>query len=123
MKSRSATIGSWLYENLSSQAQFSSSASYASASQPTEMFQGSVISPFGQPDEELFPLDPPMHFQPQRAVVYSQPQLGSSSSYAVGSDSSAAMLPLLSSYDDAPSLQPPVVPTSLPPNPYNQPPF
>lgn len=124
MKSKPATTQSWLYENPPSEGHFSSSTGYESQLQATEMFQGASFLPFVQPDEDLFPLESAaVHFQSQQgAVVYSQPQVGPSSSYAVSSGSSA-MLPPISTYDDTPPLQPPIIPTTLPPNPYNQSPF
>ena len=108
----------WLYGNvpsLPSGEHFSSSTTYESP--PTEMFQSTAYLPFVQPEEDLFSLESAVHFQSQqRAGVYSQPQAGPSSSYG-----SSAMLPPVSAYEDiVPPLQPPV---TLPPNPYNQPPY
>lgn len=119
VKSKSAATGPWLYQNPPSR-HFSSSASYGSPSQSTEVFQSPTFLPFVEAEEELFPLESAVHFHPQRVGTYSQPQAGPSSSYAVGS-SSTALLPPISTYDDTPPLQPPVVPTTMP-NPYNQPP-
>ena len=122
MESKPATVTRpWVYENLPSEAgQFSSSTSYESQPHPTELFQGATILPFVQPEaEDLFiPLESAVHFQPQQqGVVYSR--ASGSSSFGSGSSS---ILPPISSYDDTPPLQPPVIPTTLPPNPYNQPP-
>ena len=120
MKSKLVTAGPWMYEN-PTEGQFSSGASYGpSQTQPTGMFQHTLL-PFVQAEEELFPLEPVVPFQPQGAIAYSQPQAGPSSSYAVGS-SSPAMLPPISTYGHDPSMQPPAMPTTLP-NPFNQSPF
>lgn len=124
--SKLATTGFWLYENPPSEAQFSSStSSYQSQPQATaEVFQGPTFLPFVQPEEELFPLESTVHFHSHRAVAYSQPQAGPSSSYGGAGSTTSPMLPPISTYDDTPPLQPPVMPTThLPPNPYNQPPF
>ena len=122
MKSKPATTQSWLYENPPSGGHFSSSTSYESQLQPTEMFQDANFLQFVQSDEDLFPLESAtVHFQSQQGTgVYSQPQVGPSSSYALRSGSSA-MLP--APISDTPPLQPPIIPTTLPPNPYNQSPF
>lgn len=120
---KSTATGFWMYENLPPEEHFSSSTSYESQSQPAtvEVFQGPNFLPFVQP-EELFSLESAVHFQSHRAIEYSQPQAGPSLSYAASSSSS--MFPPISVYEDAPPLQPPIMPaTHLPPNPYNQPPF
>ena len=122
--SKSAITAFWLYENPPSEGQFSSSTSYQPQSQATEVFQSPTFLPFVEPGEDLFPLEPVMQFHSHGAAAYSQSQAGPSSSYAGGGGSvSSPMLPPISTYDDTPPLQPPVMPTThLPPNPYNQPP-
>ena len=128
--SKSVATGFWMYENPPPEGQFSSSTSYESQSQPAatgEVFQGANFLPIIQP-EELFSLESAVHFQSHSgAVEYSQPQAGPSTSYAVGTSSPSmlpSMLPPITIYEDAPPLQPPVMPTThLPPNPYDQPPF